>query len=242
MIKAIRRRMWAWFDSTKRAVGNGYGDVFFWRHRLIRSRYLSVFVHDFVRSDEDRCPHDHPWWFVSVILRGGYWEVDRAGVYRWYGPGSILVRRATWAHRIEISPHHERPMSLVITGPKVREWGFYTLVGWKPWETGASPICEADDPRLDDPATFESDDPDQASGEFPGPPELSRDPVVKKVIALFEPPPEAPRVSMRCPVCHLNNRVTLVASGRVRCVACNAAMPCDEREDDPFLMNGGPDE
>lgn len=138
----------------------------------MQTRWLSIFVHDFLRSDSDRCVHDHPWWFVSVILRGGYWEVDKDRVYRWHGPGSILVRRATWAHRIELKNPWDPVTSLVITGPKVRQWGFHTMIGWKPWAPGASPICEADDPRLDDPATFESADPDQASGEFPGPPEL----------------------------------------------------------------------
>jgi hypothetical protein len=32
-------------------------------------------VHNIKRSDYDRALHDHPWWNISIVLRGGYWEV-----------------------------------------------------------------------------------------------------------------------------------------------------------------------
>lgn len=40
------------------------------QHRLLNNIYL----HHILRSDDDRALHDHPWWNVSVVLRGGYYE------------------------------------------------------------------------------------------------------------------------------------------------------------------------
>lgn len=124
-------------------VGDGRGDVFFRRHDLIKSRWLpfSVYLHEFFRSDRDRCLHDHPWSFVSIILRGGYWEEMHDGRH-WRRPGSLLVRRAEVAHRIEINPG-TRPWSLVFVGRRFRPWGFWGPRGWVAWKAGEpNPICE----------------------------------------------------------------------------------------------------
>lgn len=139
----MRRRLSAWFLSKlpRTDIGNGVGDVFFWRYQILKTRLCSVFLHEFLRSDSDRCLHDHPWPFVSIILREGYFEQMHDGMH-WRPVGSILVRRAKAAHRIEISQNDRRPWSLVIVGPKVRKWGFYTLNGWEVWKPGKSPVCE----------------------------------------------------------------------------------------------------
>jgi hypothetical protein len=113
---------------------------YLWRLTIVKCRSFSVMLHHFLSSDDD-CLHDHPWPFVSIILRGGYWEFSHrfeqdgrlcSDAGRWYGPGSVLARRANWAHRIEID--HERPCwTLVITGARWREWGFFTKFGWIHW-------------------------------------------------------------------------------------------------------------
>ena len=46
--------------------------------------------------------------------------------------GSIVTRKATDAHRLEI-PEGGRAVSLFITGPKLREWGFHCPNGWRHW-------------------------------------------------------------------------------------------------------------
>ena len=50
-----------------------------WLFRLWREgeHYAKVCgrIHEILRSDSDRHCHDHPWPYVSIILRGGYWEV-----------------------------------------------------------------------------------------------------------------------------------------------------------------------
>jgi hypothetical protein len=141
----MMNRLTQWFLSklSRSENGNGAGDVFFYRYVLLKTRWFAVYLHEFLRSDGDRCLHDHPWSFVSIILSGGYWEEMPDGRH-WRPVGSILLRRAKTAHRIELWPG-TRPWSLVIVGPKVRPWGFHTVAGWKPWQKGEpNPICETD--------------------------------------------------------------------------------------------------
>jgi hypothetical protein len=143
---------------AKQDVGDGKGNVFFWRYTLFKCRWFSVYLHEFLRSDQDKCLHDHPWSFIAILLRDGYWEwvklspcpkclrrpeVDVA--MRWRRPGSVLFRPAAFAHRIEIEPY-TRPWSLVIVGRKIRPWGFYEPGGWVAWKPGYSPICEEESP------------------------------------------------------------------------------------------------
>lgn len=92
-----------------------------------------IFIHCFYRSDND-IPHDHPFDFVSVILWGGYWEHTPAGSRRWYGPLSILYRKAEWYHRIELPPGR-RCWTLVFASGRRKSWGFLCPHGHVPWKT-----------------------------------------------------------------------------------------------------------
>lgn len=110
--------------------------------RLAKRRKIhALYLHEFFRSDKSRCPHDHPWSFITVVLRGGYWEHTSTGRH-WRRPGSILYRPATFAHSIEVDPTTVKPWSLVLVWEKSRDWGFYTPDGWRKWVSGYSPICE----------------------------------------------------------------------------------------------------
>jgi len=98
-----------------------------------RNRWFNIYLHKIVRSDDDRALHDHPWWNVSIILRGGYFE-HVPGAVRKRRAGSVVVRGALTAHRLEvdkrIAPH---AWTLFITGPRIREWGFHCPKGWVLW-------------------------------------------------------------------------------------------------------------
>lgn len=98
-------------------------------------------VHHILRSDDGRDFHDHPWPYLTIILRGGYWEVrpvlvDNVVSYcvrTWHGPGSVLLRRAASWHRLEL-PEGQTAWTLFCTGPKVQHWGFLVgrrKVGWR---------------------------------------------------------------------------------------------------------------
>jgi hypothetical protein len=134
---------WFPFRPSSKDVG-GRSGIFLRRYTLLKSRWFAVYLHRFFRGDADQCLHDHPWWFISIVLCGGYWEAMPDGRH-WRRPGSILWRPARTAHRIDLEPGKRTTWSLVITGRKSRDWGFYEPGGWVKWQPDYSPICEEAD-------------------------------------------------------------------------------------------------
>lgn len=101
---------------------------------LPRSKqFIQIRLHQILRSDSDRHLHDHPWWYLTIILTTGYLEVTQAG-QRVYRPGAILLRHANHLHRLEI-PYGKTAWTLFICGPKSKEWGFMTEQGWIKWDS-----------------------------------------------------------------------------------------------------------
>src|ERR1700719_4013108 len=49
-----------------------------------KNRYINIYLHCFIRDDEDRALHDHPWFNVSCLLIGGYIEhtIAAGGVHQ----------------------------------------------------------------------------------------------------------------------------------------------------------------
>jgi len=116
---------------------------FLWRPR--------IYVHNLRKSDNEIGLHDHPWWFISLVIWRGYYEytpaVQPVGEpcqgsklvepirRKWRRFGSIAFRRATDAHRVEMKKDKDGndlpAWTLVLCGKKSRSWGFYTLhLGW----------------------------------------------------------------------------------------------------------------
>lgn len=77
-------------------------------------------VHHFVRSDDDRAFHDHPWWFLTLVVKGSY--IDRSpngdDVLK---PGSVRFRPARHRHTVVTYG----VWTIVLTGRKKRAWGFW---------------------------------------------------------------------------------------------------------------------
>lgn len=64
------------------------------------NKFLNIYLHQFLRSDDDRALHDHPWWNVSWLLEGNYYEVTAVK------PKLSEVMngdhyRSEWAHRLK---------------------------------------------------------------------------------------------------------------------------------------------
>ncbi len=102
---------------------------------------LSLKLHKIVREDDDRCAHDHPWWFLRIILWGGYLEAcgtDNHLVHRkpWrpWAPWRIYFCPRSFRHRILELPEGVS-WTLLLCGPNQVTWGFYTTRGWMLWET-----------------------------------------------------------------------------------------------------------
>lgn len=96
-----------------------------------RNARCNVYLHEILRSDDDRALHDHPWNNISLLLSGSYIEHTPEGVFKRQA-GDVVARAATDSHRLEI-PEGGRAVSLFMTGPKVREWGFHCPRGWVHW-------------------------------------------------------------------------------------------------------------
>ena len=107
-----------------------------------RERFpFNIFVHKFLKSDTEDV-HDHPWPFLTVILRGGYWEwrpqfdakSRKTGeIARWCGSGSFRWASASQYHRVELDPDVEC-WTLFMPGIKQRDWGFLVRNRWVQWE------------------------------------------------------------------------------------------------------------
>jgi len=120
-----------------------------------RNRFLNIYLHKFCKDDDDRALHDHPWWFISFLLWGRYDEIisgdGTKAIYR--DAPSVAYRPATWQHRValpriiawntktdEISETRRPAWTIVITGPRVRDWGFWCPKGFVPWQE----FCDSD--------------------------------------------------------------------------------------------------
>lgn len=102
-----------------------------------RNRIFNIYLHRFLHSDDDRALHDHPWFNVSILLKGKYVEnTIAAGGVKYaqeFRTGACKFRSPWAAHQIEIVPGTEC-WSLFITGPVMRNWGFHCPAGWRPWQ------------------------------------------------------------------------------------------------------------
>lgn len=125
------------------------GPILLYRHDLgdYARRWIlqcplgTIRLHHLARSDADP---DHPWSFASLLLWGSYreevpnnpgpWDDNQSPTRhtRWRRWLSIRVVRATDRHRVEVREEGRGAWTLVVTGPKVRSWGF-----WRPiWTAG----------------------------------------------------------------------------------------------------------
>ena len=96
---------------------------------------FNVTLHKIVRSD-DPIMHDHPWAYITIILKGGYWEhtpvFNNDGkilteFQTWRGPGSIIKRSATAMHWLELDMG-KPATTLFFMGKQEREWGFLVRI------------------------------------------------------------------------------------------------------------------
>lgn len=134
------------------------GLLYLVRWRIVQTPWFAVYLHDIFEPDEGRDPHDHPWTFWSLVLRGGYEETiwDRPNSIYWdenvvrpLYPGELYEREVTpyrrrWLpfslHRMDRGQAHRidtiRPgtKTLVFTGRRAGGWGFYTPEGFVRWQ------------------------------------------------------------------------------------------------------------
>lgn len=138
MKKLADRIIMRCLDRDAHEVIGGVDDPYLLRWTLLpKNRFCNIFLHLFLRSDDDRALHDHPWANCSVVLQGSYTEhtIEAGGIHTRAvrHAGDVVIRASgRLAHRIELT--HGPCWTLFITGPKYRDWGFHCPEqGWIPW-------------------------------------------------------------------------------------------------------------
>jgi hypothetical protein len=106
-------------------------ETYLTRYVIVRTPLFAIYVHRMDRPDSRAVLHDHPWDFISFVLRGGYWEMtdtdtrDQPGwKVKYRLVRRVNVKRATASHYIR---HLVRvpTWTLLLTGPRRRTWGYW---------------------------------------------------------------------------------------------------------------------
>ena len=114
------------------------GEPYLTRYHLMRTPWLRVYLHR-IHAPDWECLHDHPWaWWMSLVLWGGYTEAVQASIEPFLSALSLVTRRAGsltfhgrgHAHRIMHLHQTSQTWTLLVVGPHVRSWGFFTKSGW----------------------------------------------------------------------------------------------------------------
>jgi hypothetical protein len=135
-------RRWAFWRKMilRRADGIAYLD----RLRIVQTPWFGVYLHRMDAPDPGLDLHDHPWRFVSLVLRGGYdeyrTETRVATMFadlseRWpttCTPGVVNVRKRGSIQGMRLDEchtihrlHRTPTWTLMFVGRRVRGWGFY---------------------------------------------------------------------------------------------------------------------
>lgn len=125
---------------------------------VIQSPWLSVRIHHFYRSDNDRMLHDHPWWFITMPLsrhgylnetycaacggkgRGDDCKLDSiSGCCVLCGGSGRMFDRVRWLRPAYRPAGHIHAVKLdkgpcwtfIVTGRKAHNWGFWSYLNGK---------------------------------------------------------------------------------------------------------------
>lgn len=130
------------------------GRIYLNRWGIGHKKIGSIFLHRMDAPDPGIDLHNHPWWFASLVLWGGYIEeransddapalarhAEQLDVPRWgvHWPRGTVVRRRPGSFRsLDLGECHtitgllrSRCWTLVVTGPTRRTWGFFLPTGF----------------------------------------------------------------------------------------------------------------
>lgn len=146
---------WKHYDIMKTV--DGAETLYLRRYFIFRSKLFNIFLHYIPQPDTDPDPHNHPWNFFGVVLRGGYYEKLYSPINLVEGQQSLLTdfgksylqivlespefldrgmfsaayRPSERYHQITyVKPN---TWTLIFTGPVKNEWKFLTKDGPVMW-------------------------------------------------------------------------------------------------------------
>ena len=98
------------------------GDVHFKRWQILKTPFGSIWLHAIHKADQDKHLHNHPWDFISVVLKGSYKEMTQQGI-KFQTPGKINVRDGSEYHKI-LEVESEVVYTLFFVSKPKRLWGY----------------------------------------------------------------------------------------------------------------------
>lgn len=127
--------------------------IFLDRWGVEHDRIGGIFLHKMSAPDPGIDLHDHPWWFASLVLKGGYIEERAASrsapahaqladardatIELPMARGVVCARRHGSARTMRLDECHRITQltsstcwTLVVHGPRRRLWGFFLPSGW----------------------------------------------------------------------------------------------------------------
>ena len=75
---------------------------------------FNILLHKLLKNDLGDL-HDHYWSYITIMLKGGYWETTENGRF-WRGPGYMGLRKASDTHSLSI-PRGKTAWTLIFVGP-----------------------------------------------------------------------------------------------------------------------------
>ena len=76
---------------------------------------FNIIIHEMLSDDHGDGVHSHLCPYMTIILRGGYWETTKNGKH-WRPTGYIGFRSANNLHRVDLKPG-TIPLTIFIPGP-----------------------------------------------------------------------------------------------------------------------------
>jgi len=105
----------------KERMGEDPNDPYLYRWTFIFFNY-SIRIHHWIRSDDDRHFHDHPWNFMSIILKGKYVNVTPEGKFH-------VEAISRWKSNAKDKHYLKIPeggaWTVLLCGKPFHKWGFY---------------------------------------------------------------------------------------------------------------------
>ncbi len=126
-----RSARWAVMERFEIPNLDDPSELYLIRWRLIQTPWFAFYLHRMDGPDSRATLHDHPWPFVSFVLRGGYWE-DRLN------PATMDTRkhRVRWVNRMPIYGAHsirtllrQPTWTFLVVGRRVKTWGYWEPLG-----------------------------------------------------------------------------------------------------------------
>lgn len=110
------------FNKIKEIVSKS-GALHFRRWNIISTPWFNIYLHGIYKRDEELHLHNHPWTFISIVLKGWYSEKLEGGHLNVRYPGNFVKRKPDDFHKID-SIHSKSVYTLNFVWNKQNTWGY----------------------------------------------------------------------------------------------------------------------